>query len=129
MGRERVPDLIRWAGASSRVAGEFVEAGGKLAEVEKGLAEAGAGTAGWRVDDVARAAHRIRRELASGVPLSVGDLAISGRDLISLGLKPGPHFGVILERLLDRVLDDPSANDPDRLRSWALELAEEEAGE
>jgi tRNA nucleotidyltransferase (CCA-adding enzyme) len=54
----------------------------------------------------------------------VGDLAISGRDLIGLGLKPGPHFGVILEALLDRVLADPGANDEERLKEWALELAE-----
>lgn len=112
VGRERVPDLIRWAGASSRVRGE--------------VAEEDTAGAGSRADDVARAARRIRRELASGAALSVSDLSVSGRDLISLGLKPGPHFGVILERLLERVLDDPSANEPERLRSWAVELAEAE---
>jgi tRNA nucleotidyltransferase (CCA-adding enzyme) len=52
----------------------------------------------------------LRRELASGTPLSVQDLAVSGRDLIRLGMRPGPHFGEILEELLAEVLDDPSLN-------------------
>jgi hypothetical protein len=110
VGRERVPDLIRWAGARSRARGA--------------LARTGEQPGGPGPPEVARAGRRIRRELASGAPLAVGDLAVSGRDLIALGLKPGPHFGVILEKLLDRVLEDPSANDPERLQGWALELAE-----
>lgn len=43
-------------------------------------------------------------------PLSVGDLELDGRDLIRLGLKPGPRFGAILESLLESVLDDPEMN-------------------
>ena len=99
VGRERVRPLVRWAGARARVAGDPAE--------------------------VVRAACGLREELAAAPPLTVGDLAISGRDLIGLGLKPGPHFGEILEALLDRVLSDPSANESDRLRAWAMELAGE----
>ena len=98
VGPGRMPDLVRWAGARARIEGDPGE--------------------------VARAARALRETLAAGSPLTVGDLAISGRDLIGLGLKPGPHFGVILEALLDRVLADPGANEEERLRSWALELAE-----
>ncbi len=59
---------------------------------------------------------RIAREtLAGGPPLRVGDLAIGGRDLIRLGLKPGPRFGDLLEALLDRVLENPSLNTRDAL--------------
>lgn len=43
-------------------------------------------------------------------PLSVGDLELNGRDLIALGLKPGPRFGTILEGLLSWVLEDPARN-------------------
>ena len=43
-------------------------------------------------------------------PLSLGDLELDGRDLIRLGLKPGPRFGSILESLLEWVLDDPARN-------------------
>lgn len=54
-----------------------------------------------------RTARRVRDE---GPPLAVGDLALDGRGLISLGLRPGPRFGEILDELLDWVLDDPSRN-------------------
>jgi tRNA nucleotidyltransferase (CCA-adding enzyme) len=114
VGSSRVPDLVRWAGARSRVDGSR-EASGSPGPVTPAA--------------VARSAHRIRAELASGVPLAVGDLALGGRDLIGLGLKPGPRFGLILEQLLERVLDDPEANRPERLREWALELASGGGGE
>lgn len=57
----------------------------------------------------------LRSEMASGPALAVGDLAISGRDLIGLGMKPGPYFGDLLDALLDLVLDDPSLNTRDAL--------------
>ena len=56
-------------------------------------------------------------------PLAVGDLALDGRGLISLGLPPGPDFGRILDALLDWVLDDPGRNRRELLEAKALELA------
>ena len=53
-------------------------------------------------------------------PLTRGDLAVGGRDLESLGIR-GPAVGETLAVLLDRVLEDPSANTRERL----LELARE----
>jgi tRNA nucleotidyltransferase (CCA-adding enzyme) len=59
--------------------------------------------------------------LASNPPLRVGELAINGRDVIAVtGIERGPAVRTILERLLDEVIRDPSANTRDRL----LELAE-----
>jgi tRNA nucleotidyltransferase (CCA-adding enzyme) len=58
-------------------------------------------------------------------PLEVADLALDGRTLIRLGLKPGPRFGFILEGLLDWVLEDPARNQRRALEEKALELAEE----
>lgn len=52
----------------------------------------------------------LQAEVGRGPPLAVGDLAVSGRDLIALGHRPGPRFGEILDDLLDRVLDDPALN-------------------
>lgn len=52
----------------------------------------------------------VRAELAMHPPLTLADLALSGRDLIGLGLRPGPGFGDVLTHLLDLVLDDPSLN-------------------
>jgi tRNA nucleotidyltransferase (CCA-adding enzyme) len=53
-------------------------------------------------------------------PLTRGDLAVGGRDLESLGIR-GPAVGETLAVLLDRVLEDPTANTRERL----LELARE----
>lgn len=72
--------------------------------------------------------RRIRRMLHGRPPLAVGDLALGGRDLIRLGLRPGPHFGRILEALLDDVLDDPARNVRPWLEDRALALAGPEPG-
>ena len=46
------------------------------------------------------------------------DLAIDGKDVMRvLGIAPGRQIGVILERLLERVLDDPSLNERDKLEA------------
>jgi len=58
---------------------------------------------------------RIRGILHSGLPLGIEELPLGGRDLVSMGFRPGPHFGQLLRYLLERVLEDPSWNDRDRL--------------
>ncbi len=61
-----------------------------------------------------------RTILAENQPLAVGDLAISGKDLImTLQLTPGPAIGRILAALLELVLVDPSRNTPERLLAEA----------
>jgi tRNA nucleotidyltransferase (CCA-adding enzyme) len=59
----------------------------------------------------------------SRAPLGVSDLAISGRDLIELGVPEGRKVGEILKRLFDEALDDPSMNVRDQLLTRAQELA------
>lgn len=58
-----------------------------------------------------------------GDALDRGALAITGNDLASAGLARGPAMGVLLERLLDEVLEDPTRNTRDRLLARARELA------
>lgn len=65
--------------------------------------------------DVLEAWRRARAVRDQGPPLEVGDLALDGRSLIALGLKPGPRFGDILDDLLDWVLEDPARNREERL--------------
>lgn len=67
--------------------------------------------------------ERIDRELRSGAPLRLADLAVDGDDLLrELGRAPGPWLGTLLERLLESVVNDPSRNTPAHLladaRSW-----------
>jgi hypothetical protein len=50
-------------------------------------------------------------------------LAIDGHDIQrEMGIEPGPRIGLILDRLMERVLDDPSLNE----RSTLLRLAAED---
>ena len=42
--------------------------------------------------------------------LSLKELAVDGKDLIGLGMKPGKELGEALERLLGHVLDFPEDN-------------------
>lgn len=58
---------------------------------------------------------RVQAVLSAGAALAVRDLAIGGRELMGLGLKPGPVFGEILATLLEEVTDDPSLNRADLL--------------
>jgi hypothetical protein len=42
-----------------------------------------------------------------------------------MGSRPGPHFGKVLESLLEQVLDRPSRNEPDYLAREAQRMLEE----
>lgn len=78
---------------------------------------------------------RVKAVLDERPPLSVRDLAVSGDDAIaalvasgklSRGSRGGPAVGMLLQRLLDIVLDDPARNDRQGLLE---ELAALAAGE
>ena len=67
---------------------------------------------------------RIARVAAEDAALSVKDLAVNGSDVMRvLGVAPGPQVGQILNRLLERVLDDPAINQKETLERLILELA------
>ncbi len=58
---------------------------------------------------------RIEEELARRPPMGVKDLAVSGTDIMTLGVPEGPQIGTILKELLEIVLDDPSKNTKEQL--------------
>lgn len=92
MGRDRVRDVFRvWEAAL------------------------GAGTAPRGEDAVRRVMAAILRDEREGVPASVAELAIAGRDLVARGWTPGPRIGEVLQRLLHAVWEDPSLNERDTL--------------
>jgi len=65
---------------------------------------------------------RIAQVAAAGSALGVTDLALRGDALMrELGISPGPHVGVILRALLERVLEDPSLNTREQLLALAAE--------
>lgn len=57
--------------------------------------------------------------LEAEAPLSIRELAVSGSDLIALGMNPGPQIGKLLKSLLSIVLDDPKQNTRERLMGLA----------
>ena len=64
--------------------------------------------------------RRCRDQLAASVPLRRADLAVDGRDVMAaLGIAPGRRLGRILDRLVVRVVDDPSLNTPRGLLTLA----------
>lgn len=54
-----------------------------------------------------------------GQCFSLKDLAVTGQDLIALGMKPGPQLGEMLGTLLEIVLEDPEQNEKENLLSIA----------
>lgn len=66
--------------------------------------------------------RRVHDELIVGSPVTLGDLAVSGNDLLDLGLPRGPLVGLMLEELLAQVLESPEANEREELLRRAGEL-------
>lgn len=73
-----------------------------------------------RGDAALRLRDRLHAERDRRPPLSIGELALSGKELLSeLGLSPGPQIGTLLAGLLEEVLVDPGRNE----RATLLERA------
>ena len=58
-----------------------------------------------------------KKVIAGGQCYSLKDLAVTGQDLIEAGLKPGPYFKEILDRMLMTVIEDQDMNDREKLMS------------
>lgn len=99
-----VKSVRRWLASVGAAADDLL----RLRELETGIPAPWAGTV-----------SAIR---ARGEPVARKDLAVSGSDLTDIGLS-GPAVGAALDRLLDRVLDDPSLNE----RSTLLALLRDHA--
>lgn len=102
VGVEDVNDALRVAGALARA----LEAQGGQGAVEAHL----------------RRVRGIRSELRAKPPLRQTDLALNGRDLMRMGLRPGPQFGRILESALQAVLEVPELNRKETLEALVREL-------
>ena len=61
-----------------------------------------------------------RQIIERGDCFEVRTLAVGGKDLIQAGIEPGPLLGAVLERLVERVIDDPELNTKERLIALAL---------
>jgi tRNA nucleotidyltransferase (CCA-adding enzyme) len=62
--------------------------------------------------------RRVADVASKDAALRVTDLAIDGKDVMRvLGIRPSKEVGVVLDRLLERVLDDPSLNTREKLEA------------
>lgn len=65
--------------------------------------------------------RRAREELAAAPPLTIGQLALSGEDVMRvLGVPRSPQVGAALRYLLEQVLEEPARNTPERLRELLI---------
>lgn len=58
-----------------------------------------------------------------GEPLTRKHLAVTGNDLVAIGIPAGPQLGGILDQLLSMVVDNPSLNSRELLLAQARSLA------
>jgi tRNA nucleotidyltransferase (CCA-adding enzyme) len=102
IGRERLDDLYALNEADLR--GKDIDAAPDLAPL-------------------AQLKTRVAAILARGEALTVRDLAVDGKLLMqSLAMPPGPRLGMLLEKLLEDVVEEPSRNEREQLLARAKEL-------
>jgi putative nucleotidyltransferase with HDIG domain len=73
-------------------------------------------------DFLAALSARVDAELKKARALSLKDLALSGRDLMAIGMESGPRIGLVLNELLEAVVDDPALNTRESLLVIAEKL-------
>ncbi|MFL5345715.1 MAG: CCA tRNA nucleotidyltransferase [Hyalangium sp.] len=76
-----------------------------------------------RLPDFSRLQERLRALAAAKPPLSAKELALTGKDIMAtLAVGPSPIVGEATRYLLESVLDEPSLNQPEKLkellRAW-----------
>lgn len=75
-----------------------------------------------RVEKIYKAKALVSEIKQEKPALTVKDLKINGKDLIAMGMQPGPEMGRVLAVLLDAVLGDPSLNERDILLEKAFAM-------
>ncbi|MCR5624809.1 MAG: CCA tRNA nucleotidyltransferase [Lachnospiraceae bacterium] len=73
-----------------------------------------------KIDVLTEVWQNVQRVIATKPPVYIKDLVINGKDLIQMGIKPGPKIGEILEKLIKQVIDNPERN----TREYLLKEAE-----
>lgn len=73
-----------------------------------------------KLDYVDRYEQLYREMMARGDCISLKQLAVTGRDMIALGIQPGKQVGMMLSLLLDQVIREPEKNE----RTYLLQYAQ-----
>ncbi len=73
-----------------------------------------------KLESIGRLQRMYDEILADGDPITTKDLALTGKDLMTLGMKPGKEMGEVLNLLLSQVHGDPTLNTKEKLTRLAL---------
>ena len=64
-----------------------------------------------RLDTIEKVKEVYKEVVEQKQCFSLKNLAINGRDLIDIGIEPGKEIGIILDKLLEKVIDKPELNE------------------
>lgn len=92
----------------------------KLHILQKADLSAHTAKASGRVEKLAVIMDLEQKIRNKNLVLSRKDLAVSGKDLIDIGINPGPQMGCTIDALLEAVIDGAVENNPSSLLSYAL---------
>lgn len=68
-----------------------------------------------KVDTLLEVISLWKKVSVSGAVFGMKDLAVTGTDIMEMGIKPGPEIGKILNELLNIVLENPEMNEKGKL--------------
>lgn len=69
---------------------------------------------------------KFNKIIEEGQCFTVKDLHINGRDLMNIGVNHGKQIGIILDKLLDKIMEEESLNTKDKLLELSKELINKE---
>lgn len=73
-------------------------------------------------EEIARLEECLQEILAQEQCFCLKHLAVKGRDLLALGIPPGPELGQLLQTLLEKVLEGELENQKDRLLAFVEDM-------
>ncbi len=74
-----------------------------------------------KVENIIEMRRLYQKALLNGECVTLRQLAVSGRDLMELGMRPGREIGSMLSELLEYVIDDPERNKKEILCDYVKE--------
>ncbi len=77
-----------------------------------------------KLEKLSQYEQQYRMILEAGQCVKKSDLAINGKDLMEIGIKPGRRMGEILNRLFEQVLDEPELNTREKLLEQAHKMTD-----
>ena len=79
-----------------------------------------------KIENIVAIRNLYKQILKENQCVTLRQLAVSGRELMELGMKPGRELGAMLSELLEYVLDDPERNTKENLCKYVREKIEKE---